>query len=101
MIYSLDSLGTMNGESLIRVPPMTRRAPTPAQIELWAFIVKTIKEKGYQPSQAEMAKEFGISTPSIQDRLRGLEARGYIKLTGVERAIQMPDLIFVPEKRKR
>jgi SOS-response transcriptional repressor LexA len=75
-------------------------APTPAQMQLWSYLVQYVCENGYQPSQTEMGEHFGITQASVQDRLKGLQERGYLFLTGVERAIQMPDLKFCVEKRK-
>jgi SOS-response transcriptional repressor LexA len=75
--------------------------PTGSQKQLYVYLLKYISENGYQPSQAEMAEHFHITQASIQDQLRGLEKRGFLVMSGVERAIQIPDVRFGVQKRKR
>jgi DNA-binding Lrp family transcriptional regulator len=70
-------------------------------MELWAYVVKYIEENGYQPSRAEMAERFRISETSVQSRLEGLEQRGRVVMTGIDRALQMPDIKFKAVKREK
>ena len=61
---------------------------TPRQAEALAWIVDVTGEKGYPPSQAELAKGLGISTPTAQDLINQLRAARVIKtVPGISRSI--------------
>lgn len=54
--------------------------PTTAQLAVLRYIVSHVEEKGYQPSQQEMATHFGITKPSLVSRLKELERRGLTEM---------------------
>lgn len=64
---------------------------TDRQAEVFAFLEKYIREKGYPPTRAEIADHFGFSSVNGADQhLRALEKRGAIKITnGVARGIRL------------
>jgi SOS-response transcriptional repressor LexA len=75
-------------------------------MEVLDFIVRWVEDRGYQPSQAEMAAAFGITKNAVGGRLQGLADRGIIgPLEGDrERAIRLRFIKFrsyVPETPKK
>jgi repressor LexA len=66
------------------LPPLTSR-----QKAIYDFLLKTIREKGFAPSIAEIGKQFRIaSTNGVSDHLKALEKKGYIRRVG-KRAIEI------------
>lgn len=66
------------------LPPLTSR-----QKAIYDFLLKTIREKGFAPSIAEIGKRFKIaSTNGVFDHLKALEKKGYIRRVG-KRAIEV------------
>jgi len=64
-------------------------ALTPRQKEIYDFLLRTIREKGYAPSIHEIGARFKIaSTNGVSDHLKALEKRGYIRRVG-KRAIEV------------
>lgn len=62
---------------------------TPRQKEIYDFLLKTIREKGYAPSIPEIGSRFKIaSTNGVSDHLKALEKKGYIRRVG-KRAIEV------------
>jgi len=62
---------------------------TPRQKEIYDFLVKTIREKGYAPSIPEIGSRFKIaSTNGVSDHLKALEKKGYIRRVG-KRALEV------------
>ncbi len=62
---------------------------TPRQKEIYDFLLKTIREKGYAPSIPEIGTRFKIaSTNGVSDHLKALEKKGYIHRVG-KRAIEV------------
>ena len=62
---------------------------TPRQKEIYDFLLKTIREKGYAPSIPEIGAKFKIaSTNGVSDHLKALEKKGYIRRVG-KRAIEV------------
>jgi repressor LexA len=62
---------------------------TPRQKEIYDFLLKTIREKGYAPSIPEIGARFKIaSTNGVSDHLKALEKKGYIHRVG-KRAIEV------------
>jgi len=54
---------------------------TPRQLAILEWIKVFIREHGYPPTRAEIAKGFGWkSANSAQDHLYALEDKGYIEL---------------------
>ena len=43
-------------------------------------IIRHVEEHGFQPSQAEMCREFRITKNAVTTRLKGLADRGVIEL---------------------
>src|SRR5512132_4312275 len=66
------------------LPSLTLR-----QKEIYDFLLRTIREKGYAPSIPEIGKQFKIaSTNGVSDHLKALEKKGYIHRVG-KRAIEV------------
>ena len=64
-------------------------ALTDRQKAIYDFLVKTIRERGFAPSIAEIGRQFKIaSTNGVSDHLRALEKKGYIHRVG-KRAIEV------------
>ncbi len=62
-----------------------------AQREVVDFIRAHIATEGYPPTRAEMARHFGINPNAIEDRLRGLRAKGAVFIKpGTARGITLP-----------
>lgn len=52
-----------------------------AQQEVIDFIGAHLASKGWPPTQAEIAKHFGILPNAARDRLRALEKKGLVRIT--------------------
>jgi repressor LexA len=66
------------------LPSLTSR-----QKEIYDFLHRTIREKGYAPSIPEIGRRFKIaSTNGVSDHLKALEKKGYIRRIG-KRAIEV------------
>lgn len=66
------------------LPTLTNR-----QKEIYDFVLKGIREKGYAPSIPEIGAKFKIaSTNGVSDHLKALEKKGYIRRVG-KRAIEV------------
>src|SRR5438128_1567546 len=64
-------------------------ALTSRQKDIYDFLLKTIREKGYAPSIPEIGRQFKIaSTNGVSDHLKALERKGYIRRVG-KRAIEV------------
>lgn len=62
---------------------------TARQKQIYDFLFKTIREKGYAPSIPEIGARFKIaSTNGVSDHLKALEKKGYIRRVG-KRAIEV------------
>jgi repressor LexA len=62
---------------------------TARQKQIYDFLVRTIREKGYAPSIPEIGAKFKIaSTNGVSDHLKALERKGYIRRVG-KRAIEV------------
>ncbi|MDH3445927.1 MAG: transcriptional repressor LexA [Deltaproteobacteria bacterium] len=62
---------------------------TARQKEIYDFLLRVIREKGYAPSIPEIGARFKIaSTNGVADHLKALEKKGYIRRVG-KRAIEM------------
>jgi len=69
---------------------------TPRQKEIYDFLLKTIREKGYAPSIFEIGVKFKIaSTNGVSDHLKALEKKGYIRRVG-KRAIEVMSTLGKP-----
>lgn len=68
--------------------------PTDAQKVLYQYILGHVESFGFQPSRTEMAHHFGVSTAAIKERLDGLEKKGFIISSGVDRGIIFPKVGF-------
>jgi repressor LexA len=66
------------------LPSLTSR-----QKEIYDFLQRIIREKGYAPSIPEIGSRFKIaSTNAVSDHLKALEKKGYIRRVG-KRAIEV------------
>ncbi len=62
---------------------------TVRQKEIYDFLLRVIREKGYAPSIPEIGARFKIaSTNGVADHLKALEKKGYIRRVG-KRAIEI------------
>ncbi len=69
---------------------------TPRQKEIYDFLLKVIREKGYAPSIPEIGSRFKIaSTNGVSDHLKALEKKGYIRRVG-KRAIEVFSALGTP-----
>ncbi len=66
------------------------------QKEIYDFLLKTIREKGFAPSIPEIGRQFKIaSTNGVSDHLKALEKKGYIRRVG-KRAIEVLSAVGKP-----
>ena len=73
------------------LPSLTTR-----QKEIYDFLLKSIREKGYAPSIPEIGAKFKIvSTNGVSDHLKALEKKGYIRRVG-KRAIEVLSMLGKP-----
>ncbi len=63
----------------------TSPQPSEEQLEVFRYVISFVQEHGYQPTQAEMAKHFGVTKNAIQSRIRELGRRGFVELTEGEK----------------
>src|SRR5438094_8747726 len=71
-------------------------ALTSRQKDIYDFLLKTIREKGYAPSIPEIGRQFKIaSTNGVSDHLKALEKKGYIRRVG-KRAIEVLSALGKP-----
>jgi repressor LexA len=69
---------------------------TVRQKEIYDFLLRTIREKGYAPSIPEIGRHFKIaSTNGVSDHLKALEKKGYIRRIG-KRAIEVLSAVGKP-----
>ena len=69
---------------------------TARQKEIYDFLLKSIREKGYAPSIPEIGAKFKIaSTNGVSDHLKALEKKGYIRRVG-KRAIEVLSALGKP-----
>jgi repressor LexA len=62
---------------------------TARQKQIYDFLLKSIREKGFAPSIQELGQRFKIaSTNGVSDHLKALEKKGYIRRVG-KRAIEI------------
>ena len=60
---------------------------TPRQQQIFDLIRNTIRRTGFPPTRAEIAAEFGFSSPNAaEEHLRALARKGVIELTPAPRA---------------
>lgn len=73
------------------LPTLTAR-----QKEIYDFLLRVIREKGYAPSIPEIGMQFKIaSTNGVADHLKALEKKGYIRRVG-KRAIEVLSTLGKP-----
>src|SRR5918992_742936 len=66
---------------------------TNRQKQIYDFLVKNIRDKGYAPSIPEIGARFKIaSTNGVSDHLKALEKKGYIRRIG-KRAIEIANVL--------
>ena len=71
--------------------PLTAR-----QKDIYEYLLKTIRGKGYAPSIPEIGAKFKIaSTNGVSDHLKALEKKGYIRRMG-KRAIEVLSTVGKP-----
>lgn len=51
---------------------------TPKQVELLQFLQLYVARHNYSPTYAELARQFGVSVPSILERLKILKRKGVL-----------------------
>lgn len=73
------------------LPSLTSR-----QKEIYDFVLRIIREKGYAPSIHEIGRQFKIaSTNGVSDHLKALEKKGYIRRVG-KRAFEVLSAVGKP-----
>src|SRR5438105_11342531 len=73
------------------LPQLTSR-----QREIYDYLLKTIREKGYAPSIPEIGAKFKIaSTNGVSDHLKALQKKGYVRRVG-KRAIEVMSALGKP-----
>jgi repressor LexA len=71
---------------------------TSRQKDIYDYLLKTIREKGYAPSIPEIGARFKIaSTNGVSDHLKALEKKGYIRRVG-KRAIEVLSALSIVAK---
>ena len=66
---------------------------TPRQKEIYDFLVKSIRERGFAPSIHEIGQRFKIaSTNGVSDHLKALEKKGYVRRVG-KRALEIANAL--------
>jgi repressor LexA len=69
---------------------------TSRQKEIYDFLLKVIRDKGYAPSIPEIGAKFKIaSTNGVSDHLKALEKKGYIRRVG-KRAFEVLSALGKP-----
>jgi repressor LexA len=69
---------------------------TDRQKDIYDYLLRTIREKGYAPSIPEIGARFKIaSTNGVSDHLKALEKKGYIRRVG-KRAIEVLSALGKP-----
>lgn len=75
---------------------------TPKQKQIFEYIKKYVKQKGYSPTQKEIGKRFGLVKSTVHQHIENLKERGYLnKLYHQARAIEISkndksDLVKIP-----
>ena len=54
---------------------------TDRQREVLDYIAQYTEENGYPPTVRETSERFGVSLRAIQDRIAGLQKKGYLSLS--------------------
>ena len=74
-------------------PPLTER-----QRQVLQFISECLRERGYPPTLREIGRHMGIkSTNGVNDHLKALERKGYLKREGLKsRALRPVDVPGAP-----
>lgn len=68
---------------------------TQKQEDVLSFLSKCVREEGYTPSIREIARHFSVNVRAIQDHLKALERKGYIKRkAGLARVMELSEKIF-------
>lgn len=63
---------------------------TATQARVLAFVAEHIREQQRPPTRGEICEHFGWrSANAAEDHLQRLEAKGYVRLTGRSRGIQV------------
>ena len=69
-----------------------REELTERQQSVLDHILDAIRQDGYPPTVREIAQHFGFRSPrAVSDHLETLERKGYLRLTGTARGIQIAD----------
>jgi len=75
---------------------------TPKQKQIFEYIKKYAKKKGYSPTQKEIGKRFGLVKSTVHQHIESLKGKGYLnKLYHQARAIEISkneksDLVKIP-----
>lgn len=74
-------------------PARATQQDRPDELVALDYIRRSVQERGYPPSQRELAAACGWRSPSSSsDLLRVLESRGLVKVApGIPRAIQITE----------
>lgn len=65
---------------------------TPKQKQIFEYIKKYIKRKGYSPTQKEIGKHFGLVKSTVHQHIETLKEKGYLnKIDNQARAIEIKE----------
>lgn len=68
---------------------------TPKQREIFDFLCRHVRERGYPPSYEEIAEQFGFASPNaVTGHLKALERKGFIRRSEKSRALEITDASF-------
>jgi len=63
---------------------------TPKQKQIFEYVKKYIKKKGYSPTQKEIGKHFGLVKSTVHQHIETLKEKGYLnKINNQARAIEI------------
>ena len=70
------------------IPTMNKL--TDKQTEIFNYIKQHLLINGYQPTQREIAIQFGNkNVNAITNQLKALDRKGFIKITGIQRGLKI------------
>lgn len=72
---------------------------TETQIDVYMYWVRSVMERGFQPTFKEAAEHFGVYPKAIQDTLAQLARKGLVRLPPhhMDRCVVLSGVRFVPQ----
>ncbi|MBI5498173.1 MAG: hypothetical protein HY904_24435 [Deltaproteobacteria bacterium] len=73
--------------------------PSARQLDYLRFIAAFVKRRGYAPSFEEIGGHFLVSTPSVNNMIKTLEARGFLsRVPGAARSLRITIPLDAPQE---